>query len=69
MYVNKTKFERNSSQQYYHMPCIGKKNIHTSKRGVLVYADSNLDKNPFPLILSQYFEPPRDVTAAMLVVK
>ena len=73
MYVNKTKFERNSSQQYYHMPCIGKKkHTYKQKRCIgtqLPDADSNLDKLPFPLILSQYFEPPRDVTAAMLVVK
>ena len=27
MHVNKTKFERNGSLEYYHMTCIGKQNI------------------------------------------
>jgi len=27
MHVNKTKFERNSSLEYYHMTCLGKTNI------------------------------------------
>ena len=34
MQVNKTKIERNSSQEYYHMTCIGKTK-HTSLRGPL----------------------------------
>ena len=34
MYVNKTKFERNSSQQYYHMPCIGKKKTYIQAKEV-----------------------------------
>ena len=31
MYVNKTKFEGNSSQQYYHMTCVGEKNIQAKE--------------------------------------
>ena len=33
MHVNKTKFERNSSLEYYHMTCIGKQNLQ-GKRGL-----------------------------------
>ena len=60
MDVNKTKFERNISQQYDHMTCIEKKNIQAKE----VYWDPNF---PSLWFYSQYFEPPRDVTAAMLV--
>ena len=35
MHVNKTKFERNSSPEYYHMTCIGQTK-HTSLRGLFV---------------------------------
>ena len=35
MRLNKTKFERNSSLEYYHMTCIGKTK-HTGLRGLLV---------------------------------
>ena len=35
MHMNKTKFERNSSLEYYHMTCIGKTK-HTSQRGLLI---------------------------------
>ena len=38
MHVNKTKFERNSSLEYYHMTCIGKTK-HTSLRGPLFKND------------------------------
>ena len=31
MYVNTTKFERNSSQQYYHRTCIGEKSIQAKE--------------------------------------
>ena len=34
MHVDKTKFERNNSLEYYHMTYIGKTK-HTSYRGVL----------------------------------
>ena len=34
MHVNETKFERNSSLEYYHMTCIAKTK-HTSERGLL----------------------------------
>ena len=34
MQVNKTKFERNISLEYYHVTCIGKTK-HTGKRGQL----------------------------------
>ena len=72
MYVNKTKFEENSSQQYYHMTCIGEKK-HTSKR-VLLGSNFRMPIRTytnFPSLwfYSQYFEPPGDVTAAMLMVK
>ena len=38
MQVNKTKFERNISLEYYHMTCIGKKNIQAKE----VYSCSSL---------------------------
>ena len=31
MHVNKRKFERNSSLEYYHMTCIGKQNIQAKE--------------------------------------
>ena len=33
MHVNKTKFERNSSLEYYHMTCVGKTK-HKQKRSI-----------------------------------
>ena len=58
MCVNRTKFEGNSSQQYYHMTCIGKKKTYKQKSSIgiqLPDADSNLNKLPFPLILLSIF--------------
>ena len=58
MYVNKTKFEGNSSQQYYHMTCIGGKKTYKQKSSIgiqLPDADSNLHKLPFPLISLSIF--------------
>ena len=43
MHVNKTKFERNGSLEYYHMTCIGKK-TYKLKRSIRIPSRKNHER-------------------------
>ena len=57
MHVNKTKFEKNGSQEYHHMTYIGKTE-HANQRGLLSLANSN-PHEVLSLVLARDYRPVR----------